>query len=85
MKIRPQLIIWGFSLLFLTGCTRLYSQAELKGDLIPLLKTIQPAVLKIVTYDITRDIQDLGTGFFVDIMATLSRIIMFSRVPTLPM
>ncbi len=66
MKIRPQLIIWGFSLLFLTGCTRLYSQAELKGDLIPLLKTIQPAVVTIVAYDINRDIADLGTGFFVD-------------------
>ena len=66
MKIKKYLLTWVFALLFFTGCTRLYTQTELKGDLILLVKKIQPAVVTIVTYDINQNVSDLGSGFFVD-------------------
>ena len=65
IKIFPLLtvVVW----LVLTGCSSLSVGPERSSErLISLVKRVQPAVVTIITYDINRNVSDLGSGFFVD-------------------
>lgn len=67
MKIRFLTILTIAGWLLLTACSRYYVGSESSPEnLISLVRKVQPAVVTVITYDINRQVVDLGSGFFVD-------------------
>jgi tetratricopeptide (TPR) repeat protein len=67
MTFKNTIFFAGIALLAVTGCMQLQNHTEsAAGNMVSLVKKIQPAVVTVVAYDADKNVTNLGSGFFVD-------------------
>jgi tetratricopeptide (TPR) repeat protein len=67
MILKNSMFFIGLALPAIAGCIQLQNKTELStGNIVSLVKKIQPTIVTVVAYDVNQKVKNLGSGFFVD-------------------